>query len=237
MRTFKRYIHALPRGWEPSYNMKSFRSSFHNLSHIGSSTASITPALMLADQCSKAFDQIAALLTDIRSISTPENVLVIEQGLESAIDSAIGTTLAETIRQHADNCSKNDKETIQSALSEAMTFINTCCEIAKKAQKKNKWDKDPQNKLEQNWFLFCREIIKVSKLLPLRQVDLQSIHSLCKDDSVRKATQTFEGIWANSLAGCKLGIGRPRPSTILSHDRVSNGGSPSNLKRIALQVK
>ena len=171
--------------------MKSFKTSFNNLSHIGSSSASITLASTLADQCSKAFDQLAALLTNIRSISTPENVLVIEQGLVRANDSGIGTTLAGTIRKYADNCSINDRETIQSALSEATACINTCCEVARKAQKKKKWDKDPQKKLEQNWFLFCREIINISKLLPLSHVDLQSIHSLCDDDSVRKATQNL----------------------------------------------
>ena len=171
--------------------MKSFKTSFSNLSHIRSSSAGITLASTLADQCSKAFDQLAALLTNIRSINTPENDLVIEQGLVRANESGIGTTLAEAIRLHADNYSINDKETIQSALSEATACINTCCEIAKKAQKKKKWDKDPQKKLEQNWFLFCREIINISKLLPLSNVDLQSIYSLCNDDSVRKATQTL----------------------------------------------
>lgn len=171
--------------------MKSFKTSFSNLSHIGSSSAGITLASTLADQCSKIFDQLDALLTNIRSISTPENVLIIEQGLAKATGSGIGATLAGTIRQYADNCSINDRETIQSALSEATACISTCCEVAKKAQKKKQWDKDPQKKLEQSWFLFCREIINISKLLPLSKVDLQSIHSLYDDDSVIKATQNL----------------------------------------------
>ena len=171
--------------------MKSFKTSFSNLSNIGSSSANVAPASTLADQCSKTFDPFTALLTNIRSISTPENPLVIEQGLVKASDSGIGATLAEKIRHYADNCSINDRETIQSALSEATACINTCCEVAKKAQKRKKWDKDPQKKLEQSWYLFCRELINISKLLPLSKIDLQSIHSLCEDDSVRRATQNI----------------------------------------------
>ena len=147
---------------------------------------------MLADQCSKVFDLLAALLTDIRSISTAEKVLFIEQGIDKANNSEIGKTLAETIRLYADNCSITGRETIQSALSEATTCINTCCEVARKAQKKKKWDKDPQKKLEQNWFLFCKEIVHIAKLLPLSPVDLRLIHSLCNDDLVRQP-KTFQG--------------------------------------------
>ena len=173
--------------------MRSFKTSFSNLSHIGSSSAGITDASIIAEQCSKVFDQLAALLTDIRSISTPETVLVIEQGIDKANNSEIGKKLAETIRLYADNCSITGRETIQSALSEATSCINTCCEIARKAQKKKKWDKDPQKKLEQNWFLFCREIVNISKLLPLSPVDLQLINSLCNDDSVRQH-KTLQGV-------------------------------------------
>ena len=169
--------------------MNSFKTSFSNLSHIGLSSASIAPASMLAEECSKVFDQLAAIVTDLRSISTPESVLVIEQGIDKANNSEIGKRLAETIRLNADNYSTTGRETIQSALSEATTCINTCCEVARKAQKKKRWDKDPQRKLEQNWFLFCREIVNISKLLPLSPVDLQLIHSLSNDDSVSKATQ------------------------------------------------
>lgn len=165
--------------------MRSFKTSFSNLSHIGSSSTGITDAFILADQCSKVFDQLAALLTNIRSISTPKIVLVIEQEIDKANNSEIGKNLAETIRLYGDNCSITGRETIQSALSEATTCINICCEIARKAQKKKKLDKDPQKKLEQNWFLFCREIVNISKLLPLSPGDLQLIHSLCDNDSVR----------------------------------------------------
>ena len=147
---------------------------------------------MLADQCTKAFDQIPTLLTDIRSIDTPEGVVDIEHGLERARDSEIGTTLAEVFKQYVDSCSRKDIEIIQSALTAATSYLNTCSQVAKKAQKKRRWDKDLEKKLEENWFLFSMQLIKISKLLPLQQTDLQSLQSLCTDASVSLISSAFE---------------------------------------------
>ena len=171
--------------------MKSFRSPFINLSNVGMSSASITSASLLADQCVKAFDQIPRLLQDVRSVSIPESIINLEAGLERAVESGIGNTLAEIIKQYVEDISAKQSEAIQSTLSAATTNINTCSEVAKKAQKKKKWDKDLEKSLEDNWFLFCMQMIKISKLLPLAQTELRSIQALCDNASVRPFSNTL----------------------------------------------
>ncbi|KAK3177012.1 hypothetical protein OEA41_008338 [Lepraria neglecta] len=182
--------------------MKSFRSSFINLSNVGMSSTSITPASLLADQCVKAFDQIPPLLQDIRSVSIPEGIITLEAGLERAVESGIGNTLAEIIKQYVENISAKQSEALQSALSAATTHINTCSEVAKKAQKKKKWDKDLGKRLEDNWFLFCLQMIKISKLLPLAQTKLRSIQELCDNALVRPFSNTPCRTQTNFWEGC-----------------------------------
>ena len=164
--------------------MKSFKASFTNLPHAGSSSSHNSPASLLADQCTKAFAPVPKLLEDVRSISTPESVLEIELGLVRATATDIGETLAKSIGLHLGSCSKKDIEIIQTALSTATTNINTCCEVARKAQKKKKWDKDPQKKLEENWYLFCMQMIKISKMLPLGETEQGFVKALCDNAAV-----------------------------------------------------
>jgi len=107
----------LTRSCEPSIDMESFRSSFINLSNVGMSSASITSASLLANQCVKVFDQIPPLVQDIhsvRSVSIPKGIITLEAGHERAVESGIGNTLAEIIKQYMENISAKQSEAIQS---------------------------------------------------------------------------------------------------------------------------
>ena len=179
------------RGCEPSTDMKSFKSSIFTLSSVTTSSAGITPASLRADQCVKAFDRIPSLLQDVRSVSIPEGIITLEAGLERAVESDIGNKLADIIKKYVDNISAKQTEAIQSALSAATTKISTCSKVAKKAQKKKKWDKDIEKRLEDNWFLFCMQMIKISKSLPLTEMEPRSIQALCDNASVSPFSQSF----------------------------------------------